>query len=1079
MRKVSLYRMALTLAVLCFAPLLPALAEINQKVTASGNNVGMIISADGNTLTLGGKHQFPAGSGNSVSAARWTYAVNCVRDLNGDGSQEDTTIIQSQGAWVRGYTATPEARDLLKTEYESGIEMKLGAGKPSLSQVWSSLDKDDLDSWPVQFREGRSASGAPIIKGAQTLAAFSSDVWIPANFGSGVSFENQFYFLNFSISSNMVFAHSRIQNMSEYLKWNRDISYLVEKTPDGQTWRQWQLMYISRSFQFGSENFRSTGWALHPGKLIQVQLDIDGTNAGFSGGNTPFVAHKLLKPPSHGGKQMDLTNIQVREVGATTYGFSPPPDLIASGRPKGPTWRFGIGEIGTLYSNQVNPFTDQIATGWPGDLRGTRFEDRWVFGQHGGDIYAFYGILDEFAPRDTTSIDYVIAFVEPASPPAILPPNEISSIDDPGFQAQLAPVEDYISAAEVILSSGYSLPVPPVAPPLTIIPGDRQVTITWSDINLSESDPYYAFLRENSELDPEGNYREKDFEGYRLYRSFVGPNDSHSELVWQSSLSTDDLKFSFNDRIDNDERQRMRNGLRVWYALVPFDRNYDPATGAEFSLPEPGVSKIWYGSPQNGLYTVIPRSDASNYRPATPQVRFNPASETVTPLPFLTVTLRGNGTGAFLDDPKYLEPPAEINVNVVIEGKITQDLDLNLRVLDMLPHGEHGASRVVALLGAQGEKVDGEREFPVKTKDPSPDKVEYLWNGPVDADGQLYTVNSTLMNFGFYRGDLYTFINPGSYSGATVEALVLDRGGSWDFNAGQPWYQGLSRCGVFEVTWKDTGNGALTLEVFDRVHGINVPFSPYIDDNGWGFLPPGASDYTVFYEEFGLYSESEGDNEEPSQSERSALLTQTIPSGNTLQFGLWLDGQAIHFSREGGITMPSAGTLFTITSAFGAWNDDQTEFTQYADPPFLGDNWNIHISASSLKAGDADLSKISVVPNPYLASSFLDIGPASRRIDFVNLPDRCTIRIYSLGGVLVNVLNHIGANRSGWGNYIDWDELDLESQPKQYTGWDNHGGTEPWNLRNRFGQMVASGLYFYHVTDSRGKSSTGKFYIVN
>jgi len=51
--------------------------------------------------------------------------------------------------------------------------------------------------------------------------------------------------------------------------------------------------------------------------------------------------------------------------------------------------------------------------------------------------------------------------------------------------------------------------------------------------------------------------------------------------------------------------------------------------------------------------------------------------------------------------------------------------------------------------------------------------------------------------------------------------------------------------------------------------------------------------------------------------------------------------------------------------------------------------------------------------------------------------------------------------------------------PKEYTGYDNHSGTEPWNLRNRFGQTIASGLYFFHVTDSRGKTYTGKFYIID
>jgi hypothetical protein len=59
------------------------------------------------------------------------------------------------------------------------------------------------------------------------------------------------------------------------------------------------------------------------------------------------------------------------------------------------------------------------------------------------------------------------------------------------------------------------------------------------------------------------------------------------------------------------------------------------------------------------------------------------------------------------------------------------------------------------------------------------------------------------------------------------------------------------------------------------------------------------------------------------------------------------------------------------------------------------------------------------------------------------------------------------------------DELDLDSQPKSYTGWDNHGGSEPWNLKNRFGQQVASGSYLYHVTDYRGETQTGTFYIVN
>jgi len=178
------------------------------------------------------------------------------------------------------------------------------------------------------------------------------------------------------------------------------------------------------------------------------------------------------------------------------------------------------------------------------------------------------------------------------------------------------------------------------------------------------------------------------------------------------------------------------------------------------------------------------------------------------------------------------------------------------------------------------------------------------------------------------------------------------------------------------------------------------------------------------------------------------------------------------------ISLPAPGTVFKIANAFGEWNADQTVFTQYPESPWPGDKWEIKINPTTMNAEDADLLKIRVVPNPYIASSYLDLSPSSRRLEFINLPDRCTIRIYTLTGNLVNVLNHVGNSRLGWGNYTDYDNLE-DNKPMQHTGWDNHSGTEPWNLRNRFGTTVASGLYLYHVTDSRGEEHAGKFYIIN
>ena len=65
------------------------------------------------------------------------------------------------------------------------------------------------------------------------------------------------------------------------------------------------------------------------------------------------------------------------------------------------------------------------------------------------------------------------------------------------------------------------------------------------------------------------------------------------------------------------------------------------------------------------------------------------------------------------------------------------------------------------------------------------------------------------------------------------------------------------------------------------------------------------------------------------------------------------------------------------------------------------------------------------------------------------MPASCTIRIFTISGNLVNAFQHT-----------------------------NGSGTEQYNLRNRFGEPLASGIYYWVVTDSRGEKETGKFIVV-
>ncbi|MGH7645188.1 MAG: T9SS type A sorting domain-containing protein, partial [Gemmatimonadales bacterium] len=100
----------------------------------------------------------------------------------------------------------------------------------------------------------------------------------------------------------------------------------------------------------------------------------------------------------------------------------------------------------------------------------------------------------------------------------------------------------------------------------------------------------------------------------------------------------------------------------------------------------------------------------------------------------------------------------------------------------------------------------------------------------------------------------------------------------------------------------------------------------------------------------------------------------------------------------------------------------------------------------------AQLDRVHTLPDPYYITNSLEQTLNSKILKFVNMPSRAIVRIYSVSGVLVQVLT-----------------LD-----------DNAGGGElTWNLRNRNNQFVASGVYFYHVETPDGKTKVGRFTIVN
>jgi hypothetical protein len=123
----------------------------------------------------------------------------------------------------------------------------------------------------------------------------------------------------------------------------------------------------------------------------------------------------------------------------------------------------------------------------------------------------------------------------------------------------------------------------------------------------------------------------------------------------------------------------------------------------------------------------------------------------------------------------------------------------------------------------------------------------------------------------------------------------------------------------------------------------------------------------------------------------------------------------------------------------------------------------------------ANMDNIYVVPNPYIGRSKFDgrrenddKGDKSRRIWFINLPERCKIRIYTLAGDLVDVIDHDGAYQT-----------DIINVSKAATLGLSASGMHDWNLLSKNNQIIAPGVYLYSVENrADNKIKVGKFVII-
>ncbi len=101
------------------------------------------------------------------------------------------------------------------------------------------------------------------------------------------------------------------------------------------------------------------------------------------------------------------------------------------------------------------------------------------------------------------------------------------------------------------------------------------------------------------------------------------------------------------------------------------------------------------------------------------------------------------------------------------------------------------------------------------------------------------------------------------------------------------------------------------------------------------------------------------------------------------------------------------------------------------------------------------LDLIRIVPNPYYGSSTYEARRTDNFVRITNVPNKCTIKIFTMNGTLVRTIKR-----------------DVSDQEDQYSGVAGGGDDikrskrisyAEWDLKNQSNISVASGLYIFHI----------------
>ncbi|MCI0707142.1 MAG: hypothetical protein L0Y80_06650 [Ignavibacteriae bacterium] len=581
-------------------------------------------------------------------------------------------------------------------------------------------------------------------------------------------------------------------------------------------------------------------------------------------------------------------------------------------------------------------------------------------------------------------------------------------IPDDGGQIRKAEILRKRGRAQETYNNDYQFANAPATPTLTAVPGNNRVTLYWDDAAESSFDRYISNIGGN------GN----DFEGYRIYRSSdpafqdalqitnaqgvptfrlpIAQFDLKDGVMGYDSVGFDGVHFYLgNDSgiqhsfVDSS----VRNGFTYYYAITSYDFGYIPGQiipsecDISIALNPDGTVK----SAGRNVAQVTPAAPAAGYVPPT-------LGEVELATGFTTAKIYYS-----IVDPEQIKDghvyriTFEDTVKVGTSGKPDTLTTKNYTVFDST---------------ANMTVIDKSTKFGAGVETPLVDGI------------RLEFIN-----------EIRLAIDPSKsgWSDPTITPFVFQRYSPPGFAK-----KGEERPNDYEITFGETGLATSTAFNYNGTVYPSMPvnFRVY-NRNTEQFIQFGFLEFdNTGPNPTGWFSSNGG-----SRQDRIVFLEPSNPdTGLTPTWWFFLDradSLAVH-------KLPVSGDAANITLT----------------KPFLSSDVFRFVATSGyidVEKARKELENIKVVPNPYLANALWEpknpytSGRGPRAIHFTHLPSKCTIRIFTISGELVDEIQH--DNPFG-------------------------DGTATWDLLTRDNLSVSYGVYIYHVDAPGIGQKSGKFAII-